>query len=108
MKLTQEELFDVVKKLKTSRTTYPSVDTVADEVARILSIKVDDDLKTCIKNELRILKKVIKKMQSKASRDRETIGDNSKVVIDSDDYTPVECNIANEPSSPPPEKKLRK
>ena len=76
MKLTQQELFEIITNLKPSKTKRPDVNLLSTHVAAMMDVKLCDDLKNIMKKQL---------LSYKRARESRTDG-NSDVVVDSGDY----------------------
>ena len=51
MKLTEEEIFDIVKDLKPSKWEYPSSKTLSSKIAEILNVKSSAELKNIVADQ---------------------------------------------------------
>lgn len=103
MKLTQEQLFDIIKDLKPDKFKLPELGVLTNRVATILEVKPCNNLHARMKVLLKDFKRHQNIKSRKSSLDRTKILDST--VLDSDDYQEndsVEMSIENQ--SVPPKK----
>ena len=108
MKVTQQELFNLIKNAKPNQMTYPSESHMLAVITEKLQIEENEQLRTIIKSQLMLCKRQTADMNKKSAANRTTVGDPNLDVIDTDDFTKTASSSTTPVHPEPSVKKYRK
>ena len=107
MKLTEEEVFSIIKELKPTQFKLPDVNQLTNHFAKLLKIEPSNKLSNEIKIQLKNFKRKQQSQAHKGSQCRPiTTSSNNNFVLDSKDFEPLKEN--HDENLPEPKAKRRK